>query len=139
MKPIVIVLIIISITSINGISQNRIKDWNIEKITSVQVEVKTSRESDKQIFNNETEINRIVAFLKSVEFKEIDNENIISQIKKNSWSYRISFKDQKDQVYLFDNLAFIGRSSFKIDPTVNNDFGKLLEKLQQKKINSKHK
>ena len=129
MKPFVIGFIIILFSSNNGFSQNRINTWEVEKITSIQVDFKTTNsENKKEIFDTKSEINQIVSFLKAVEFKEFGESNIDTQAKKNTWKYKIIFQGLRDQVFLFDDFAFIGKTSFLIDHKVIDDFGKLIQK-----------
>ncbi|MFC2110918.1 hypothetical protein ACFLQ5_00545 [Bacteroidota bacterium] len=130
MKPFVIVLIIIYFTNVNGFAQNRISTWDTEKITSIQVEFKTiSNEKKLEIFNTKQEIDKIISFLKAVEFKEFGDSNIDIQKNKNNWKYKIIFEGQRDQIYLFDNFAFIGKTSFLIENKVIDDFKKLIEEF----------
>ena len=42
MKTLVLIITFFSFIFVNGFSQNRINEWDIEKITSIQVESKAS-------------------------------------------------------------------------------------------------
>ena len=128
MKPLTIVFVIISFCSIKTFSQNRISTWDIEKITSIQVEFKTtSNEKKIEIFKTELEIDRIMSFFISVEFKDLGDSEIDKQGERDNWKFKIDFEGQRDQIYLFENIAFIGRSSFLIDSGVIEDFRKVIE------------
>ena len=129
MKTFAFVLMISSLSCLDGYSQNRISAWDAEKITSVQVEYRTSGNEIKvATFNARSEIDRILTFLGAVEFKDFAGSGIDTQAERDKWKYRILFQGQSAQVYLFEKFAFIGRSSFLIDPKVTEDFGRLIEK-----------
>jgi len=42
---------------------------------------------------------------------------------------KMIFQGQRDQVYLFRNHAFIGKSDFQIDSSVIHEFEKLLSEV----------
>jgi len=128
MKPLVIVFVIISFCSMKTFSQNRISTWEIEKITSIQVEFKTTSNVKKiETFKTKLEIDEIMSFLISLEFKDFGDSEIDKQGERDNWKYKIDFEGQRDQVYLFENFAFIGKSSFLIDRGVIEDFRKVIE------------
>jgi len=115
---------------VDGSSQNRIQEWDIEKITSIEIEFSSSdNEQDITIFDTAEDIDTIISFLKNVEFKEFVNSNINTLEELNDKSYKIVFQGQRDQVYLFKNFAFIGKTRFIIDKKVIEDFGKLINQL----------
>ena len=130
MKLNLLVYLIIFCLGVDGYSQNRIQEWDIEKITSIQIEFSLSNnEQEITIFDTAEDIDKIISFLKNVEFKEFVNSNINTLEKVNDKSYKIVFKGQRDQVYLFKNFAFIGKTRFIIDKKVIEDFGKLINQL----------
>ena len=130
MKTLVFVFNIIFCLGINGYSQNRIQGWDIEKITSVRIEFSSSNtEQEIQIFNTRQDIDKIISFLKNVEFKEINDSNINALEKPNNRRYKIVFQGQRDQVYLLEYSACIGKTSFIIDNKVIEDFGNLIKEL----------
>ncbi|MCG6913918.1 hypothetical protein LJE86_08380 [bacterium BMS3Abin03] len=131
MKTLVFVFLIIFCLSMNGYSQNRIYGWDIEKITSIRIEFSSpNTEQEIQTFNTRQDIDKIISFLKDVEFKEIVDSNINALEQPNNRRYKIVFQGQRDQVYLFENSACIGKTSFIIDNKVIEDFGNLLKELQ---------
>jgi len=128
MKPLAIVFVIILFCSMKTFSQNRISVWEIEKITSIQVEFKTPNNEKKiEIFKTKLEIDKIMSFLISVEFKDFGDSEIDKQGERDNWKCKIEFEGQRDHVYLFENFAFIGKSSFLIDRGVIEDFRKVIE------------
>jgi hypothetical protein len=111
-----------------GLSQNRINSWEIDKITSIQVDFKAAGDEERiELFTDENGINEIISFLKSVEFKDLKNSNIDIQGERNNWIYKIFFQGQRDQVFLFKDFAFIGRTCYLIDNKVIEDFGELID------------
>ena len=130
MKTLVFVFLIIFCLSMNGYSQNRIYGWDIEKITSIRIEFSSpNTEQEIQTFNTRQDIDKIISFLKDVEFKEIVDSNINALEQPNNRRYKIVFQGQRDQVYLFENSACIGKTSFIIDNKVIEDFGNLVKDL----------
>ncbi len=134
MKTLVFLFLIICCAILNGFSQNRIHGWEIEKITSIQVEFTSpDNEIEIQIFNTNQDMDKIISFLKNVEFRELDGSNLDTQEQSNNWWCKIIFQGQRDQVYLFNNSACIGKTSFIIDNKVTGDFRNLIEELKIKK------
>ena len=136
MKTLIFVFLIILCSSMNGFSQNRIHGWEIEKITSIQVEFTSPiNEIEIQILNTKQDIDKIISFLKNVEFRELGGSDIYAQEQTNNWRCKIIFQGQRDQVFLFQNSACIGKTTFLIDSNVIGDFRNLIEEL---KINIQH-
>ena len=135
MKTLVFVFLIIFYSSMNGFSQNRIHGWEIEKITSIQVEFTSpNNEIEIHIFNTKQDIDTIISFLKNVEFRELGGNNIDTKGQTNNWRCKIIFQGQRDQVFLYKNSACIGKTTFLIDNNVIGDFrtkvAELLIKVQ---------
>ena len=130
MKTLVILFLIIFCSFMNGYSQNRIHGWDIEKITSIRIEFSSpGNEQEIKIVNARQDINKIISFLKNVEFKDITGSHLDTQKQPDNQRYKIVFQGQRDQVYLFENYAFIGKTSFIIDKKVTEDFRNLVEEL----------
>ncbi len=130
MKAIIITVLLVYSFHLNVFSQNRIWGWETEKITSIEVEF-TSPNNEKEInvFNASHDMDKIISFLKKVDFRELNSSNIDS-LKQNHYpEYKISFQGQRDQVYLFTHSAFIGKTSFLINQNVIKDFETLIKAL----------
>ena len=131
MKTTVFVFLIIFCLSMNVYSQNRIHGWDTEKITSIRIEfLSPNTEQEILIFNTKQDIDKIISFLKNVEFKEIVDSNLTDLEQPSNVEYKIVFQGQRDQVYLYENSACIGKTSFIIDSNVIVDFGNLIKELQ---------
>ena len=130
MKTLAFTFLIIVYSSMNGFAQNRIHGWEIEKITSIQVEL-TSPENETEIhvFNTRQDIDTIISFLKNVEFRDLDGNSIDTEEQMNNWRCKIIFQGQRDQVYLNKNSACIGKTSFLIDKNVIDDFRIIVNEL----------
>ena len=88
---------IFSIFFIKGNSQNRINDWDIDKITQIQIENKTAENKTVTVeFNERGTIDFIFSYLKQIDFKTIDNLNFDKDDVLNRWVYKISFQGQRD-------------------------------------------
>ena len=127
MKTKTLLMAIFSIFFIKGNSQNRINDWDIDKITQIQIENKTAENKTVTVeFNERGTIDFIFSYLKQIDFKTIDNLNFDKDDVLNRWVYKISFQGQRDQVLLCQDYASIGKTVFSIDNKVVTDFGTLL-------------
>jgi hypothetical protein len=127
MKTKTFLMAIFSIIFINGNSQNRINDWDIDKITQIQIENKTAENKIETIkFSERGTINFIFSYLKQIDFKTIDNLSFDKNDVLNRWMYKITFQGQHDQVLLCQDYATIGKTIFSIDNKVITDFGTLL-------------
>ena len=133
MKTLVFVFLISFYPSLNGFSQNRIHGWEIEKITSIQIELTAPDDETKNlIFNSKQDIDKIISFLKNVDFRTLDGNNIDTEEQLNNWRCKIIFQGQRDQVYLYKKSGCIGKTSFLIDNNVIDDFRTLIKKLLNK-------
>lgn len=130
MKALVFVFLISFCSSMNGFAQNRIHGWEIEKITSIRIEL-TSPDDVTEVytFNSKADIDTIISFLKNVDFKELEGHSIDAEEQLHNWSSRLVFQGQRDQVYLFKGSACIGKTSFIIDGNVIEDFRIMVNKL----------
>ncbi len=113
-------------------SQNRICGWETEKITSISVEC-TSPDNTTVIhaFDTVHDMDAILSFLKSVEFRELNSSNADSLEQDPSLEYILTFQGQRDQVYLYEHSASIGKTSFLTDPQVIKNFQRLIEALDE--------
>jgi hypothetical protein len=127
MKTKVLIVAIFSIIFIKGYSQNRINDWDIDKITQIQIESKSAENKiETIIFSERGTIDFIFSYLKQIDFKTIDSLIFDKNNVLNRWIYKISFQGHHDQVLLCEDYASIGKSIFSIDKKVITDFGILL-------------
>lgn len=127
MKTKAILMAIFSIIFIKGNSQNRMNDWDIDKITQIQIENKTSENKTETIkFSERGTIDFVFSYLKQIDFKTIDNLSFDKNDVLNRWIYRITFQGQRDQVLFCKEYATIGKTIFSIDNKVITDFGILL-------------
>ena len=127
MKTKAFLMAILSIIFIKGNSQNRINDWDIDKITQIQIENKTSENKIETIkFSERGTMDFVFSYLKQIDFKTIDNLSFDKNDVLNRWIYKITFQGQRDQVLLCQDYATIGKTIFSIDNKVITDFGILL-------------
>ena len=127
---------ILSTIFIHGNSQNRINDWDIDKITQIQIENKAQgNKIETLIFSERNKMDYVFSFLQQIDFKTIDNLSFDKNAVLNRWIYKISFQGQRDQVILCQDYATIGKTIFSIDNKVITDFETLLAtfKKQNKK------
>lgn len=136
MKSILIAVLMVLPLHLNVFSQNRICGWETEKITSIEIEFTfPNNETEINVFNDRSEMNTILSFLKNVEFRTLDNSNMDVLKQGNDLKWKISFQGQRDQVYLFKNFAHIGKTTFIIDPKVIDGFDTLIDVLTENQHN----
>ena len=127
MKTKAFIMVIFSIIFIKGNSQNRINDWDIDKITQIQIENKTEENKIETIkFSERGTMDFVFSYLKQIDFKTIDNLIFDKNDVLNRWIYKITFQGQRDQVLLCQDYATIGKTIFSIDNKVITNFGTLL-------------
>jgi len=130
MKTLALVFLISICSGVNGVAQNRIHGWDLEKITAIHIEF-TSPDGTSEIhdFNSKPELDAILSFLKEVDFRELDGNTSQVGEQAESRSCKIVFRGQRDQVYLYSNSACIGKTSFLINSNVIEDFRNLVDQL----------
>lgn len=129
MKNVVFIIIIFSCFSMNVFSQNRLDTWDLSAISSVKIEIQNEEsETNVKLLNDKKNIDQIMAFLLKVDFVAYDSKKDADKIK-GEWHYRLIFTGQRDQIYLFNDYAFIGKSIYMIDETTVKSFKDLIEKI----------
>ena len=117
---------------VGGYAQNRNHSWDTGKITSVTVELTSPDDKTSvQVFNEKSEVQAILSFLKEVDFKENTGRTLKVKEPVSKEYGKILFKGQRDQVYLFRKIAYIGKTTFLIEPSVLKSFEQMLKKLNQ--------
>ena len=118
--------------SLQSIGQNRISNWDKDKITNVKIEIQENSKIVKSVFfNDKQQIDQIFDFLESLEFKEIGDTKTTNQYTSDSWTSQFIFRGQRDWVLFFDNTATIGKTGFWISKDVNIKVGKLIKELEK--------
>lgn len=129
MKNVVFMIIVFSCYSMNVFSQNRLHNWELSAIKAIQVEIqKDDSKTDVKVYSNQDDVDQIMDFLLKVDFIAYDADKDADKMK-GEWHYRLIFKGQRDQIYLFNDYAFIGKSIYTIDDSVIDDFKDLLKQL----------
>jgi len=130
MKTLITSIVFFLLLQISVFAQNRICGWDTEKISSIEVRFTSPDiEKDTNVFNAKSDMDAIISFLKKVEFRELNSSNLDSLDQDNDSGYKISFQGQRDQVYLLNHSASIGKTSFIIDQNVIKDFTGLIQEL----------
>ncbi|MBN2728780.1 MAG: hypothetical protein JXR53_06105 [Bacteroidales bacterium] len=76
MKTMLISILLLLGLQISGFSQNRIYGWETEKISSVTVEfTSTDHQKETSSFNKQSDIDKIMTFLKNVDFRDLSSAN----------------------------------------------------------------
>jgi len=110
----------------NVFSQNRLHTWDLSAISSIQIDIQTEDSKiDVKLYNDQEDIDKIMSFLLKVDFHAYNSNEDSGKIK-GDWQFRLTFKGQRDQIYLFNDYAFIGKSIYMIDDIVVKDFKDLI-------------
>lgn len=127
MKSAVLLITFFSFIFMNGFSQNRINEWDIEKISSIKIESKTSTGKIEMIeFEKISVIDTLISFLKHVDFKPVEDITFDKNKVLNQWKYKMTFQGQRDQILFCKDYATIGKTIFSIDKGMIKDFKKLI-------------
>jgi hypothetical protein len=131
MKTIINSIILVSVLQLGAFSQNRIASWDIDRISSISVEISTTDRHVKTLtFKTRTDIEKLITFLKEVSFSSIDTRNGDEHGDNDPWKYHLIFHGIQDQVFLFKSHAFIGKTDYRIDPLVPEKFAVLISGLK---------
>ena len=126
MKKMVFMIIVFSCFYMNVFSQNRLHTWDLSAISSIQIDIQTEDSKiDVKLYNDQEDIDKIMSFLLKVDFHAYNSNEDSGKIK-GDWQFRLTFKGQRDQIYLFNDYAFIGKSIYMIDDIVVKDFKDLI-------------
>jgi hypothetical protein len=132
MKTVFASSLLLILLQLPAFSQNRICGWDTGKIRSAKVEYTfRNQEKESQCFTERNDMDAILSFLKSVNFRTLNSANLDSLQEDHSREYIISFEGQRDQVYLYTHSACIGKTSFLINPEVIRDFEGLIKGLME--------
>ena len=131
MKTKVAFMTFLSLLFMTAFSQNRVCEWDIEKITSVRVEIRQfAQQADVVILNERSEIETLLSFLRKTEFKNDDGCNFDKEKIVDQWLVKIIFKGQRDQILLMTNYATIGKTLFMVDNDVVEDVIEIVRGLK---------
>ncbi len=108
--------------------QHRLEHWKTKEISSIQLDIKQSDgKTDIIMIHDQSEINNVMDFLLRTTFEPYVEESVKEFPAKDQWAIRLIFEGQRDQIFLFEEQAFIGKSIYLIDKNVLEDFKKLLK------------
>jgi len=113
---------------VNGYSQNRIKSWNINEISSIHVEINSPDAKIESLdFNDRSEISVIIDYLSDIELKDFKGTQL--NYSNKDYFIKIICKGQHDQIYLYERLALVGKSSYLIDKEIVKKFENFIKNL----------
>lgn len=131
MKTPTFAVILLAFTLISCDSPHRLETWETENISSIQVEMKQSDGTLKMMnISDKKEIKEVLDFLLQTTFNPYTEGSLIEMPAKDQWTIRLIFEGQRDQIFLFEDIAFIGKSIYLINNRVLIDFKKLLDNIK---------
>ncbi|MCU0371275.1 MAG: hypothetical protein MUC31_07665 [Bacteroidales bacterium] len=132
MKTMAVSILIVLGIQIPAFSQNRICGWETEKITSIKVDFTyQDHQQEIDIFDDRSDMDKILSFLKHVDFRTLNSSNRDSLVINNEKEYQISFSGQRDHIYLQTHSASIGKTRFLVNQNVIEDFRTLVHELNK--------
>jgi hypothetical protein len=124
----IILVCFFSLAILSCNSQHCLEHWETEKISSIQVDLKLpDGNTDKLLINDKSKIKHVMDFLLSTNFKPVKDGSLKKALNIDQWTFRLIFKGQRDQIFLFEDFAFIGKTTYLIDENVLDDFKKLIQ------------
>jgi hypothetical protein len=129
-KTIAILLLIVTLWSCKQQS-HRLEYLKTIEIPTIQVIIsQPDGNTSFMKINDEAEIKKIMDFLFQTRFEPYSSESPLAQSLQDKWRVKLVFEGQQDQIFLFEDHAFIGKSIYFIDNDVLNDFLELTLKLK---------
>ena len=90
----------------------------------------TTGEPESKTINDCKQIKQILDFLKGMDLIIITISDTTYPNYRNIWLYHISLNDYFNEIYLFKNKTFIGKSVYGIKPETVAEFRKLYSELK---------
>ena len=90
----------------------------------------TTGEPESKTINDCKQIKQILNFLKGMDLIIVTASVTTSPQDRYAWLYHISLNGYFNEIYLFKNKTFIGKSVYGIKPETIQEFKKLYSELQ---------
>jgi len=111
-------------------AQSRIDGLNAKDIYAVRIIQQSDMGStDERNINAEEDIKRIVYYLKKYNYRDLGLEEINDASFDKKWRYQIILNGWRDEVYIFENKVFIGKSSYRLPPGMIREFDRIFRDL----------
>ena len=125
----VLITMLILLTGCFAFTQDKVHSITLDDITEVKAFIQTSDQAIKEvIFDDKTDVNKVVDFLRETEFKYATSSDIKTIDNESEWKVKLTFKGQRDEMYFFDDHAFIGKSTFLIPDGTTKKLLKIIHK-----------
>ena len=110
-----LIAMLILLTGCTSFTQDKIHSIDLEKITQVTAYLQSSDLPISEIiFDDEADVKKIVDFLRETEFTYATGSDLPVIDGGSEWKVKLTFKGQRDEMYFFEDHAFIGKSTFLI-------------------------
>lgn len=110
-------------------SQDKIHSIKLDEITEVTAYLQNADLVIKKIiFDEKAEVKQIVDFLRKTEFTYATMSDLKTIDGESDWKVKLSFKGQRDQMYFFEDHAFIGKSTFLIPDGSTDELVLIIQK-----------
>ena len=111
--------------------QSRIGGLDPDDIYSIRI-IKQSEMgfTDERTVSAESDIQNIVYYLKKYDYRDMGIEEIgTSHDNPLDWKYQIILNGWRDEIYLFDDKVFIGKSAFQLPAGMIREFDRIFRDL----------
>ncbi|MFC2126017.1 hypothetical protein ACFLU5_14535 [Bacteroidota bacterium] len=127
----IITLIFIVGTYISAVAQSQMNNLIPEDIWSIRIiQQSVMGFTDERNISAEEDIKRIVYYLKKYDYRDLGLEEIGGAYDdKKDWKYQIILNGWRDEVYIFGDRIFIGKSVFKLPPGMIREFDRIFRDL----------
>jgi len=117
------------LTACISFTQDKIHSIKLDEITEVTAYLQTSDLPIKEIiFDDKADVKKIVDFLRQTEFTYATGSGLTGIDGDSDWKVRLTFKGQRDEMYFFEDHAFIGKSTFLIPEGTTKELLKIIRK-----------
>lgn len=128
MRTIILVFILSVVITANSVAQNHFDALFKAPVNSITV--KSKFDTEKPIMTKLIEkaaMDRIMIFMKQIELNDWQADQ--KGPNPEDYLFQISVNDRQDQIYLFSNAIFIGKTIYQIDKNVVKDFNDLYKAI----------
>ena len=124
-----LITMLILLTGCFSFAQDKIHSISLDEITEVTAYLQTSDLAIKELsFDDKADVKKIVDFLRETEFTYATGSDLDVIQDTSDWKVKLTFKGQRDQMYFFEDHAFIGKSTFLIPGGTTEKLLKIINK-----------
>ena len=89
----------------------------------------TAGEPESKTINDCKQIKQILDFLQGMDLTTLATSDTLYPPDRDAWLFHMTLNEHSNQVYFFENRAFVGKTVYRITPTTVEGFRSLYDKL----------